>query len=483
MRDSSQPPPALRSVIVVGLITSALYGVVCAAQHLIAFGPLSLWPVALYVAATLATFALYARIIGAAARGALAEPRARAAALVFPVLINVALISVPPSLSIDVFSYVGHGYQGMVGENPYAQPLRELQATRFGAELEDRGWLAVHGVSPYGPIWTWFEIAVGRAFGDVTVRVRVIKATITGFSLLCAFLVWRILGRISPGDQLKGTLLYLWNPVVMMELAGEGHNEAVVIAAVLLSLGLCLSQRVGASVVAMGLGVLVKIPAAITAAPQLAFWLRNVGNRRLLRGLALGGSAVAALAVLSYAPLWIGAATLDGVRAHGRPSVLASTPGVLYWHLTRSHSEAASAWVVALLTTGVLVSYVVFTSVKAIDARSTLRACGRIAVVYLMLAPGYWPWYATLPVALMALSPDRTFTYAIIVVSVASRLAAPLERLRINGLMDWNASVITTTVIGLWAPAILLAAGAAWIAWRAGHPRLKATWAPTLARF
>ena len=35
------------------------------------------------------------------------------------------------------------------------------------------------------------------------------------------WLVWRILGRVTPDRQLLGTVLFAWNPVIIVELSGE----------------------------------------------------------------------------------------------------------------------------------------------------------------------------------------------------------------------------------------------------------------------
>jgi hypothetical protein len=72
---------------------------------------------------------------------------------------------------------------------------------------------------------------------------------------------------------------------------------------------------------------------------------------------------------------------------------------------------------------------------------------------------------------LMALAPRGRFVAAIMAISVASRFAAPVDRLRLNGLMEWPTEIVTTTVIGVWAPGIVMLFIAAWQArlrWRAG---------------
>jgi hypothetical protein len=200
----------------------------------------------------------------------------------------------------------------------------------------------------------------------------------------------------------------------------------------------------------------VKITSVITLPPQAIYWWRCNG-RRSIPSLTLAAAMLGAATALLYAPFWIGLGTLDGIWGHGRLSVQPSTPGVLLWGLDRLYSADAAAPVLAIALSVGFAVFALGTSLRVTDEHSTLRACGRIAVAYLLLAPGYWPWYAVLTIALLALSPGSWSTTAIVLFSVGSRLAAPVERLRLNGLMDWPTAVILSTALGLWLPAAVLA--------------------------
>jgi hypothetical protein len=371
-------------------------------------------------------------------------------------VIQAVLIWTPPTLSIDLFTYLAHGQQIQVEKNPYAEPVKDIQHTAYGEALIERGWLPVHGVSPYGPVWTWIEGATARASNRLDVQIRLVKALAVLFSIVCAWLIWCVLGRVAPERRLAGTLLYLWSPVAIMEFAADGHNDAVALAGVLAALLFTVSARPAASLLALGWGALVKITSLITLPPQAVLWWRHGGRRTVpsvVAATALLGAASASL----YVPFWIGIGTLDGVLGHGRPSVQPSTPGMLLWGLSRVYPPDIAAPALAIVLSVGFAAYALRTSLAATDERSTLYACGRVAVAYLLLAPGYWPWYATLPIALLALSPSGGSITAIVLFSLGSRLAAPVERLRLNGLMDWPTAVILSTVIGLWLPAVALA--------------------------
>src|SRR5205807_6897218 len=55
--------------------------------------------------------------------------------------------------------------------------------------------------------------------------------------------VWSILAKVAPGRRLPGTLLYAWNPLVLIELAGSGHLEGVLLTLLLLATWVHIQQR------------------------------------------------------------------------------------------------------------------------------------------------------------------------------------------------------------------------------------------------
>src|SRR5258708_3950001 len=70
------------------------------------------------------------------------------------------------------------------------------------------------------------------------------KLHITSRWLNCV-LIWAILGKIAPARCLPGTVLYAWNPLALVELAGNGHNDGLLICLLLLASWLLVQQRGG----------------------------------------------------------------------------------------------------------------------------------------------------------------------------------------------------------------------------------------------
>jgi len=61
--------------------------------------------------------------------------------------------------------------------------------------------------------------------------------------LINCVLIWAILSNLSPWRRLGGTILYAWNPLALIELAGNGHNDGLLIFFLLLTTLLIIQQK------------------------------------------------------------------------------------------------------------------------------------------------------------------------------------------------------------------------------------------------
>lgn len=402
------------------------------------------WSVAAYAVSTLGLFLLYAWLLALCRAGRLRDGRARRLAFLCPLLFNLGLLAGRPYLSIDPFSYYAHGYLGLLpGGNPYQQPAGAAAETPLGPRLAAYGWAPVHDVSPYGPLWTGIEVAVARLIDDPRLGVLALKAVVVAASLGAGALIYLILGRVRPADQMLGTLTYLWNPLIVMEFAADGHNDALMIFFTLAGLALAVAARPAAAIVALILGALVKyLSLLLLPALLVTLWRQAAGHPR--RRLAAGWGLLlgAALAALLYQPFWAGVETFAGVRlaSAGRP---------------------AQDLRVAAFLLGVLL-----VSLWARDAERLLIAGAAVMLGYgLIVAVTPWPWYLALPLALLALLPPLIAHRLVLALPLCARLAAPVDVIYFNGLMTEEAYVFSLRALQL-GLLILTAALLPWGHWR-----------------
>ncbi|HET9646860.1 MAG TPA: glycosyltransferase 87 family protein [Microlunatus sp.] len=368
------------------------------------------------------------------------------------------LVALParPGLSIDALSYLSHGWIAAApGGNPYLTASAEVGSTPYGQLLFAEGWLPVHGVSPYGALWTHVErLAFAISGGDIGRGLLALKVVVVLAVGVSTLLIWLIARQVRPGWELTAALAFSWSPLVVVEFAMEGHNDAVAIAFTLLGLWAAVTNRAFWAVLGLGLGALTKITPAVFAVPVLILLVRRrAGWSSLVGRLAAGVGVAAALAWLLYRRFWAASATLDGLRAGSVPYPSWSPAGWLgAWF--GAPMEGAPDYRPGLVLAAVLIMVVAVVSWQR-TTRGLMVACGSIAVAAMALTPAYWPWYAALPVAVLAARSTWVAMAQVLVLTIGSRIAAPYGDLFVIGVVPFERAMQLSTLWGVDVPVAL----------------------------
>lgn len=234
-----------------------------------------------------------------------------------PVLIGIALLAsmplliLPNLLSGDVYSYISFGRVAVVyGGNPFIDP-----PSAFPSDPLYR-WVNWRNVaSVYGPGWIYpsmlLTIIVNSLKPHVITYVIAYKVLALLLHIANGALIWTILRRWKPEQQVFGTALYLLSPLALIEFAGNAHNDVLMITFILL--GIVAHQRGHWywTIAALTLAVLTKwIALPLLPLYGLALlWQSHTWRERAWR--AFGSLAIfASLCVGLYRPYWEGPKTL-----------------------------------------------------------------------------------------------------------------------------------------------------------------------------
>lgn len=204
------------------------------------------------------------------------------------ILLRLLLLPLPPSLSDDTLRYVWDGRVVSAGFDPY----RLAPESETLSPLRDELWQRMphkHVPTVYPPLALGFFTLASQ----LPIPLLAVKALLTLAELAGCWLLIRLARRL--GLPAGRTVWYAWNPLAVMEVAGMGHVDALLVAgsvaAVLLLLrpadGRGAWSAVGAAAAAAG-GVLGKLLPVIA----LPMWARQSG--RPLVFLATAGAILAA---------------------------------------------------------------------------------------------------------------------------------------------------------------------------------------------
>ncbi|MEO6788975.1 MAG: polyprenol phosphomannose-dependent alpha 1,6 mannosyltransferase MptB, partial [Chthoniobacteraceae bacterium] len=161
----------------------------------------------------------------------------------------------PVMFSSDIFAYAMYGRaMSEYGGNPYsatmAVPDTDPFYVQFGQEYLP-SW--------YGPLWTFLSAAATRLTGaHLGATVLVFRLISIVFALITSGFIWSCLRKYSPENAARGLVLFLWNPLLVMETGMSGHNDPVMLALVVLGVWLHLRGCKASAVMALTLSALVK---------------------------------------------------------------------------------------------------------------------------------------------------------------------------------------------------------------------------------
>ncbi len=365
---------------------------------------------------------------------------------VFAVAFRVALLFSPPTLSDDVYRYIWDGRVQHAGINPYAYrvdaPELDAWTTPSRAQVNN-AWMA----SPYLPVAQIYFAATYRLAPESTAAFQ-LGAVI--FDLAAGLFLTLTLRRI--GSPAAHAMIYLWNPLVIIEVAHGAHVDALMTMLMMAALWLLSCEDVRRaskarrtySAILLGLATLVKpIPAVL--APIL-MW-RWGWKQTLVYG------AVVAIGIAAYAGAGLGLETdLTGTGIFGATRIYLSrwnfngglfhwlevaltgvqTPGAVPIELAGPAGPAAR-W--AML--GALVVAVMGVSVQArrvSNAQALLRLSLLPLGAYVLLATTMNPWYL---IPLIAVLPFQVVTTSVVKPSVSGATEVATTRLVQLQIVAW----------------------------------------------
>ncbi len=229
--------------------------------------------------------------------------RPLAVVLLGSLALAVPLLLVYTINATDVFRYVVRGRIASAhAANPYLMPPSAFIGDPF---LPLTGEWAGE-TSPYGPLWEIVAAGLTAVSGDsLPAGVLLFKGVALAAFLLTGALIWQLL---PAARRPAYTLLWAWNPSLLLTFVANGHNDALMILWLVLGYWLGRRGRPLLGFWVMALAALVK-PVALLALPFcFVAWLRDAQPGRARLGwaaAALGGAA--GLAWLAFLP-WAGEA-------------------------------------------------------------------------------------------------------------------------------------------------------------------------------
>lgn len=292
---------------------------------------------------------------------------------------RAAVLPVTPTLSDDLYRYVWEGRVLAAGGNPYRQsPADPALAHLRDAEIHPRV-NHPHLATIYPPLAEAGFAAV--AMWSPTVLAMKLWVTLHDLALV-ALLAWWSTRRT--GSALPA-LAYAWNPLVIVEYAGQGHHDPTGIVWLVAALALS-RERKRLSAVALSVGALVKVFPLLA----LPFVWRDWSRPARVIAVVLLVSGFGSFA-------WMTTGSDSGLRAYA--SVWANNE--LFFHYLQAvfRDPRLSRALAVVVVLGVVLALLARRADPPNGTRWTLRAA-------LLAGPVLHPWYLGWALALEPLGPS-----------------------------------------------------------------------------
>lgn len=391
-------------------------------------------------------------------------------------IFGLTLLFQPLLLSDDVFTYI---FSGRILAIHGADPLNTAPI-QFPADPY-LPWVISGRASPniFGPLWLYLSAVLAALSNQPVITLLIFKSVALLTHLANCVLIWSIMSIIAPGRRLLCTMLYAWNPLVVIELAGSGHNEGILICLLLLATLLYLQSYVrtttpsptipshalsayvpyalrGCALFLLGLAISTNLIALLLA--PLAIWFDVRTESRMPYAFWKAGWRLAVIllpALCIFLPLWRGASTFFAVTSavdmehfvHSPISLLAgplhkiftTAALVLGFPLLEQPAAAADVTLRASATFIFVLIYLhLFTRIRRAPAThaeafkrpdtdrdmlipgfdTLLSSLGAGVFWYMVLVAGwFWPWYLLWMLWIIVLQRLTIFPSAMLVLS------------------------------------------------------------------
>ena len=323
-------------------------------------------------------------------------------------MFRLTLAPLEPSLSSDIHRYRWDARVQEAGWNPYGVRPDDPRLAR----LRDAHWPEIPGrdiPTVYPPLAQLVYQLTWRVLpGPVGSKLPFLLADLLVVSLLAGWI------RSTRGRNHQ-LAVYAWNPLVVVEFAASGHNDALALAGVLAAL-LIIRRQPMVSTLALTAAAMVKAFPAVL----VPLWLRRTGWPRTAAGWvnALGAAALAAACAWPFRSAWrLIPATLAYYQSRWQNNN-ASLYSLVRWF-------SGSPELAAGLGVGVVAGLALWAAARRMDAA---RAAYVLFGAILMLAPNGYSWYFTWIVPLLCFFPNPAWL-----------LLTVLQFLSYNVLIDFQA--------------------------------------------
>lgn len=346
------------------------------------------------------------------------------------IFVGFIFLFLPPLVSGDALtSLLRIKIFALTRTNPYL-----IAPSQFPGDPWTTGTSWRHIPMPYGPLWTLFSIIFFPFIkGSLVSALFVYKLVISAAAMACSRLLYIISQRLETNGR-KTEILFLWNPLLLLTVFSDSHNDILMILLLLLGLFFLLKDKYQLALLLLSGSILIKYATILALPFFLLAMYRKLGNIKAVFKTAFP-SIVFSIGLFYI--FWQGSYTFRGV-------LLASgivSPNALLVHTANLFGLGigffvkAKEWIFG--AAAVSVAIIVFWSARA-EGR-IIKGIAFSLMALLFFVTDLFNWYLLWPVALLTLWEKDKFPLL-------------LSALTTFGILHiyqpfWNTAILTAVIV------------------------------------
>ena len=181
----------------------------------------------------------------------------------------------------------------------------------------DAKWGGVKNM--YGPTWFYLSLLVHKlSFSVPYINLVLLKLSLVIIFIFSGILTSKIVKKIKPDFEKVALFLFLWNPLIIFEVASSGHNDILLIFFVIVAFYFLIQNKYFWTFIFLLFSVLVKYITLPILFGFIIYYLFSKPKepRRFVKIIIYFLIGIG-LIVLLFGPIWGGLQTFDGVFDQG----------------------------------------------------------------------------------------------------------------------------------------------------------------------
>lgn len=219
--------------------------------------------------------------------------------MLFIIIISLIFMMILPFLSSDIYYYIGDSWiSAKYKENPYYTTVKDMQDTGINDEILRNTGYWKNTTSVYGPLWNSIaKLLVSFSFGNITIALFIFKMASVLIHVLNSYLIYKIT------KSNKYMLIYGLNPLVLIELLSNVHNDIYLILFILVALYFLVQKNnIYFTVIFLALSICIKYSTILIIPFILIYYFRKKSIPKRIAFCFISGISIIAIVVIFYLP-------------------------------------------------------------------------------------------------------------------------------------------------------------------------------------